>query len=195
MTDAIFSLNALYGADFLATGIEPHAGAETVNGGGFYDYYESADRRYMYVGSVEPQFFDRLCLTLGGQKLLPQGRNEAGTVQFKHSLESIFKQKPLAAWEVIFADIDAYVEPVISLADVCAHPQIKDRFMIVSVPLSGGTQINQIGHPIKMSRSQPTYRHAGVKLGEHNVQVLDEMDVDDSLRKSLIASGGIARRG
>ena len=46
--------------------------------------------------------------------------------------------------------------------------------MVVSVPLSNGSTVEQIAHPIKMSRSEPMYRHVGVKLGEQNDEILEE---------------------
>lgn len=58
------ALNAMCGADYLAAGTEPAPGQNLLNGGSFYDYYEAEDGRYISVGSLEPQFFQRLCLAL-----------------------------------------------------------------------------------------------------------------------------------
>jgi crotonobetainyl-CoA:carnitine CoA-transferase CaiB-like acyl-CoA transferase len=80
------------------------------------------------------------------------------------------------------------VEPVLTFSDACNHEQIKDREMLASVPLADGSFVKQIAHPIKMSRSEPKYRYAGVKLGEHNVDILDEMAVDSTLRDCLLST-------
>jgi alpha-methylacyl-CoA racemase len=193
MTDAAFSLNVMHGTDYLAAGLEPAAGKELLNGGSFYDYYETLDGRYISVGSLEPLFFERLCLTLGGDELLSQGAKQDPARQkaFKHTLEGIFRTKNLEEWQSIFADKDACVEPVLKFSEACNHTQIKERGMVVSVPLSNGSSVEQIAHPIKMSRSEPKYRHAGVKLGEHNGEILDEMNVDGPSRDALLSTRGM----
>ena len=190
MTDAAFSLNVMHGTDYLAAGLEPAPGKEMLNGGGFYDYYETRDGRYMSVGSLEPQFFERLCITLGGEELLSQGAKQDPARQkaFKRTLEDIFRTKTLEEWRSIFRDKDACVEPVLTFSEACNHEQIKDREMLASVPLADGSFVKQIAHPIKMSRSEPKYRYAGVKLGEHNVDILDEMAVDSTLRECLLST-------
>jgi alpha-methylacyl-CoA racemase len=190
MTDAAFSLNVMYGTDYLAAGIEPAPGKEMINGGSFYDYYETADGRYISVGSLEPQFFERLCMTLGGQELLSQGAKQdpARQTAFKQTLDGIFKTKTLAEWQSIFADKDACVEPVLKFSEACKHEQIRERGMVVSVPHANDSTIEQIAHPIKMSLCHPRYDHAGVKLGAHNEQVLDELGLDGAFKEALLAS-------
>jgi crotonobetainyl-CoA:carnitine CoA-transferase CaiB-like acyl-CoA transferase len=58
---------------YLAANTEPRAGATNLNGGSFYDYYRTADDRYLSIGSLEPQFFQQLCATLGDNSLLELG--------------------------------------------------------------------------------------------------------------------------
>ncbi|MEH6570424.1 MAG: CaiB/BaiF CoA-transferase family protein [Halioglobus sp.] len=193
MTDASFSLNVMHGTDCLAAELEPTPGKEILNGGSFYDYYETAEGRYFSVGSLEPQFFERLCLILGGEELLKQGvkQDPARQKAFKKTLEAIFKTKTMAQWQTIFSDHDACVEPVLQFSEACKHEQIQEREMVVSVPHSNGSSVEQIAHPIKMSASKPMYRHVGVKLGEHNEQILDELNVDAEKREALLSSRGM----
>jgi crotonobetainyl-CoA:carnitine CoA-transferase CaiB-like acyl-CoA transferase len=112
-----------------------------------------------------------------GADLLAQGAKQDPARQraFKHSLEDLFRTKTLKEWQSIFADKDACVEPVLKFSEACQHEQIRERGMVVSVPLSNGSTVEQIAHPIKMSRSEPMYRHVGVKLGEHNDEILEEI--------------------
>jgi alpha-methylacyl-CoA racemase len=122
--------------------------------------------------------------------LLSQGAKQDPARQkaFKQTLEDIFRQKSLAQWQVIFADKDACVEPVLKFSEACDNEQLKARGMIVSVPHSDGSSIDQIAHPIKMSLCQPQYQYGGVKLGEHNDQILDELEIHESVKEALIAS-------
>ena len=195
MTDAAFSLNIMYGTDYLAAGTEPAPGKELINGGSFYDYYETADGRYISVGSLEPHFFERLCTTLGGEELLSQGAKQDPARQkaFKRSLQNIFRKKTLKEWRGIFSDKDACVEPVLKFSEACRNEQIQAREMLTEVPGGNGEDLWQIAHPIKMSGCKPRYRFAGVKLGEHNQELLDELGISPELRESLLKSEAMGR--
>ena len=83
------------------------------------------------------------------------------------------------------------MEPVLTFSEACNHEQIEDREMLVPVSLPDGSSVKQIAHPIKISRSEPKYRHAGVKLGEHNVDILEEMAIDSSLWGAWLSSRGM----
>src|SRR5690606_17434370 len=69
MTDAAFALNAMAGAACLSGGQLPAPEADLLNGGSFYDYYATADERWLAVGSLEPQFLERLCVLIGRPEL------------------------------------------------------------------------------------------------------------------------------
>jgi alpha-methylacyl-CoA racemase len=190
MTDAAFSLNIMYGTDYLVARTEPAPGKELINGGSFYDYYETADGRHISVGSLEPHFFEQLCVTLGGEELLSQGAKQDPARQraFKQTLQRIFKEKTLKEWCSIFAEKDACVEPVLKFSEACRNEQMQARSMVVPVPSGDGSTLNQIAHPIKMSRCKPRYQYAGVTLGEHNREVLDEFNITSDLKEALIGS-------
>jgi crotonobetainyl-CoA:carnitine CoA-transferase CaiB-like acyl-CoA transferase len=131
-----------------------------------------------------------LCLALGGEELLRLGSKQDAISQkaFKVSLEKLFKQKSLADWQALFFDKDACVEPVLTFSEACENEQIKARGMVVSVPISADQAVDQIASPIKMSRCRPRYDYAGVALGEHNNQVLQELGVEKRLRDALQTS-------
>jgi len=193
MTDAAFSLNIMYGTDYLAAGIEPAPGKELINGGSFYDYYETADGRHISVGSLEPHFFEQLCMALGGKDLLNQGAKQDPARQraFKQTLQRIFKEKTLKEWCSVFSEKDACVEPVLKFSEACRNEQMQARKMVVPVPCGDGETLDQIAHPIKMSRCEPRYQYAGVSLGEHNREILNEFKITSEVKEALISSGAM----
>ncbi|KZZ35035.1 CaiB/BaiF CoA-transferase family protein, partial [Oleiphilus sp. HI0117] len=65
MSDAALALNTMFGANALVSGKDPACGEEMLNGGLFYDYYQTADGKYISVGSLEPNFAMVLLSTLG----------------------------------------------------------------------------------------------------------------------------------
>lgn len=73
MTDAAFSMNAVYGSGYLVGGIEPQPEEMQLNGGTFYDFYETKDGRYFSVGSIEPPFKKYFARLLGNRNYLNWG--------------------------------------------------------------------------------------------------------------------------
>lgn len=153
MTDAAFAMNAMAGAACLAGGQEQAPEAGMLNGGTFYDYYQTKDGRWLSVGSLEPQFSARLCDTLGLPELknLALSQNPAHQRQLKEALKTRFAEKTLAEWQVVFADVDACVEPVLTITEAAEHPQLKARGMVIEVDRGDGKMQRQIGKPIRFS--------------------------------------------
>lgn len=186
MTDAAFALNGMSGAGALAGQKQPQAEAELLNGGSFYDYYETRDGRYLSVGSLEPKFFGGLFNLIERPELKSLVTQPAPQQQLKDSLKNIFKEKTFSQWQAIFAASDLCVEPVLNLTEASDHPQLKARDMVVDVPHpDSGTQ-KQIGCPIKFSGYTATYREAGGKVGSHGRQVLEELGLQISEIESLV---------
>ncbi len=203
MTDAAFTLNAMFGSDYLAAGVEPQPGKGWLNGGTFYDYYLTADGRNISVGSIEPHFFQRVCMTVGGEELLALGAKQdaESQAQFKQTLTDTFKQKTLAEWTELFADKDACVEPVLSFAEACENEQILARDMVVEVPVAGGSDQKQpiqkqltqkqIGTAIKFSAAKPEYKFTGSPLGSDNNSLQEMLGLSESEMADLQSSGAL----
>lgn len=154
MTDAAFALNAMAGAAALAGG--QHQAPETgmLNGGTFYDYYRTKDNRWLSVGSLEPQFSARLCDTLGISDLknLANSQNPEHQQTLKAAIKEKVLEKTLAEWQDIFKDVDACVEPVLTIEEAAEHPQIKARGMVVEGDRGDGVDQKQLALPISFSQ-------------------------------------------
>ncbi|WP_303289107.1 CaiB/BaiF CoA-transferase family protein [Marinobacter sp. SS5-14b] len=150
MTDAAFALNAMAGSAALAGGQPQKPESGMLNGGTFYDYYQTSDGRWLSVGSLEPQFSARLCDTLGigEMKSLTMSQNPEHQQKLKAVIKERLAAKTFAEWRVIFAEVDACVEPVLTIEEAAEHPQIKARRMVVEGDRGDGHSQNQLGHPI-----------------------------------------------
>lgn len=197
ITDVAFSLNAMYGSGFLVGGVEPEAESMLLNGGTFYDYYETKDYRYLSVGSLEPQFQARLCKLIGDEELVKLSSSQRMEDQriFKEKLREAFKEKSFEEWLIILGDdFDGCVEPVLNFSEAVNHPQIKARDMVVSVPKQqGGTQ-NQIAFPIKFSTQPAEYRFAGAQTGEHSQDIMQEIGFNQETIKTFSQKGIFGKR-
>ena len=177
MTDCSFSLNAMAAAGYLACGVEPGRESHVLNGGSFYDYYRTRDGRWMSVGSLEPAFMQQLCETLGRPELAAQGLSPKPEQQkaLKQALQVEFEKRSFDELCALFAEVDACVEPVLSLSEAVEHPQLKARALVSQVPRGDGSSQAQLACPLKFSQGLPAPRHIGVAVGAHSDEVLAEL--------------------
>ena len=177
MTDCSFSLNAMAAAGYLACGVEPGRESHVLNGGSFYDYYRTRDGRWMSVGSLEPAFMQQLCETLGRPELAAQGLSPKPAQQkaLKQALQVEFEKRSFDELCALFAEVDACVEPVLSLREAAEHPQLKARALVSQVPRGDGSTQAQLACPLKFSEGLPAPRHIGVAVGAHSDEVLAEL--------------------
>ena len=192
MTDATFTLNALYGTAFLGSGILPQPEEEILNGGTFYDYYKTKDGRYFSVGSLEPHFRKLLCEALDIPELIQSTFNDSTYTQkrFKEAVKDAFLTKTFDEWlEVFDEDFHGCVEPVLNFEEACNHPQLQSRNMIVDVPNRDGSVQKQIGTAIKFDGVEPTYKFVGARVGEHTNEILNELGFSDEEIERLENNG------
>ena len=178
MTDGAVSWATLHAVPHLVGGETPGRETEYLNGGSYYDYYRTRDGRYMSVGSIEPKFFTALCAAIGRETLVAElpVEHKGGEAwrEIKSALADAFVERTLAEWIEVFADVDACVEPVLTLEEMSRHPQTTAREMIVDVPMRDGAVQRQVGSPFKFSGTSAAYRSVGPRLGEHTDEALAE---------------------
>lgn len=137
MTDCVATLNSMAAAASLAGNTAQQAEKEYLNGGTFYDYYQTQDGRYLSIGSLEPQFMTALAQILELPVLLEKGTSfdPADRDEVKAALKAKIKLKDWAEWSVLFAGQDVCVEPVLNLEEALRSPLAQQRQWQVEVPL------------------------------------------------------------
>ncbi len=190
MTDAAFSLNAMAGASAVGGGLDTGLEDSLLNGGSFYNHYETKDGRYFSVGGLEPAFMKQLCEAIGRPDLIKNGLTHTPEAQVPliDALTVAFKEHDFAHWHEVFLNLDACVEPTLSVKEAAEHPQILERDMVVELQGEHGL-INQIGAPIKFSKHQPKYDFVGCPIGTHNDEVMAELGFDTDKVEELKSKG------
>ena len=213
MMDGVVPFNGMDSAAFLGGGVMPGREQHLLNGGTVYDFYETADGRYMSVGSLEPKFFAALCkgLQLEGE---PGASLKLDSPETKEKVRAAFKSRTMEEWCAVFADLDACVEPVLTLEEARQDAQVRERGMMPDVPLpaeiAGGTAaddaskvpagvageppaaatVQQPGCPLKLSECPPEYRHAGYPTGYHTREILEKLGLtEEQIREAAGLSG------
>ena len=169
MTDCAATLNNMAASAVLAGQVPQYAEQSYLNGGTYYDYYETADGRYLSVGSLEPQFMQGLAQILNLPILLEKGASldPQERLRVKHAIQDKIKTQSFATWQQVFAQHDVCVEPVFTLDEALHSPLAQQRGWTVEVPIQqNATKTEtQLACPIKFSRSQMRYDYIGQPLG------------------------------
>ncbi|MFV5383033.1 CaiB/BaiF CoA transferase family protein [Acinetobacter towneri] len=169
MTDCAATLNNMAASAVLAAQVPQYAEQSYLNGGTYYDYYETADGRYLSVGSLEPQFMQGLAQILNLPILLEKGASldPQECLQVKHAIQDKIKTQSFATWQQVFAQYDVCVEPVFTLDEALHSPLAQQRGWTVEVPIQQNAEKTetQLACPIKFSRSQMRYDYIGQALG------------------------------
>lgn len=169
----------------------PVRGGDTLNGGfACYNVYATKDQRFLSVGSLEPKFWMAFLQVIGLPELMgdghtakPSGREAAAKVAKKIASED------LATWQARFAEVDACVEPVLTLPEVAAHPHFSARNLFFTIT-DGAQRYPQMATPL----SGPSVRQHSTrppKLGEHGAQLLAQAGYDADAIAALRASGAL----
>ena len=66
-------------------------------GGGIYDFYETADGKFMSVGSLEPKFFAALCIGMGHPEWKDGKILRTDGAMVKETFRTVFKTKARGA--------------------------------------------------------------------------------------------------
>jgi alpha-methylacyl-CoA racemase len=107
------------------------------SGAPFYDVYRTADGEYMAVGSIEPKFWARLLDVLEiNPATLPDQWDRARWPEVKDVVAAAFARRTRAEWVQHFADREACVTPVLSLAEAPTDPHLAARGTLA--PAAGG---------------------------------------------------------
>lgn len=191
MADAALTLNTMFGAGALASGRDPMLGSEMLNGGLFYDYYETGDGQYVSVGSLEPNFAMALLQALGLSDWLNKIADQRPETQsaLRTAIATKFKAEDYAHWVKVFASLDACVEPVLSVNQAVEHPQFKAREMLLDAELESGEKVRQIASALPFERRESVT--AGVSLGAQTIEVLNNLGYSAEQIENLKQSGCI----
>ncbi|BBY72538.1 CaiB/BaiF CoA transferase family protein [Mycobacterium paraintracellulare] len=100
----------------------------------FYRTYECADGAYVAVGALEAEFFAKMLavLDIDPETVGPQ-RDESGWPAMHALLSDTFAQRTRDEWSALFANIDACVTPVLTLAEAVADPHLTERGVFIEI--------------------------------------------------------------
>jgi crotonobetainyl-CoA:carnitine CoA-transferase CaiB-like acyl-CoA transferase len=148
---------------------------------------------YFVLGANSKRLWQTLCEVLERSDLLSDAR--FGTIADRllnrealiGELEKSFAARPAAEWVEILLAAGIPAGPILNFAQALAsdHARAREAVMEIDHPVEG--RVKSIGFPVKLSRTQQAVRRPPPLLGEHNEEILDELGIDDGVRKQLTA--------
>jgi alpha-methylacyl-CoA racemase len=175
---------------FRAMGIwEDERGSNMLDTGAhFYDVYETADGKYVSIGSIEPQFYAELLRLTGleGEEL-PWQMDRTQWPAMKDRLAEIFRAKTRDEWCEVMEGTDVCFAPVLGMGEAPQHPHNVHR----------GTFLERDGvvQPApapRFSRTTPEIERPPSHAGQHTDEVLREWGFDADRIAKLRDAGAVA---
>jgi crotonobetainyl-CoA:carnitine CoA-transferase CaiB-like acyl-CoA transferase len=179
MSDAAMAMTTMFGSNALTSGEDPDYGHEMLNGGLFYDYYQTSDDRHISIGSLEPNFAVALLTLLELEDWMNKLADQSHGMQqqLKTAISEKVKAHSLEYWQAEFAKVDACVEPVLTMNEAFKHPHFVARGMVTEAFDELGNPVEQIDSALPFKRQAPHV--IGKKLGADTQPVLKKIGYTD----------------
>jgi alpha-methylacyl-CoA racemase len=168
---------------------DEHRGVNVLDTGApFYDTYETADGKFIALGSLEPQFYAELIQKLGLEgDDLPAQMDRSGWPQLRERFTALFKTKTRDEWDAVLRGSDACYAPVLTMTEATNDEHIKAR----------GTIIERDGVPQpapapRFSRTTPEVQRSSPWPGQQTDEALADWGFARDEIAKLRDSGAIA---
>lgn len=158
-------------------------------GAHFYDTYETADGKFVSIGSIEPQFYAELRRIAGltEDRDFDTQHDSGQWGALKEKLTALFKGKTRAEWDALMEHTDICYAPVLTMSEAIAHPHNVARGTFFDG--AGGKQ------PAPAPRYSQTITDTPAPApmpGDHSDEILETLGVDADERAALRDAGTIA---
>jgi alpha-methylacyl-CoA racemase len=188
MLDGAATLMAVFYGLFAEGRWEDRRHANLLDGAAhYYRAYETADGKHFAVGSMEPQFYAELCARLGVD--VPQGDDPDAWAAHGDTMAARFRERTRDEWEAALVTPQSCAAPVLGLAEAPHHPQNRARETFVT--LDG---VAQPAPAPRFSRTVPPTPGAPALPGDHTLELLSELGLDDDTVRALLDAAVIGQR-
>lgn len=148
----------------------------------FYDSYETADGKYISIGSIEPKFYSLLIekAQLNPNTFKPQ-LDATEWPRLSKELTEVFKEKTRAEWIEIMEGSDVCFAPILSLQEAPEHPHNKARKSFIEI---GG--VMQHAPTPRFSRTVAETPKQGKTTGADTNELLSEIGFSEQEVEKLL---------
>lgn len=159
-----------------------------------YRSFETQDSNILFGGGTD-RLFAILAKGLGHPEWAtdPRFSTNAVRVEFRNilepAIETITKSQTTQHWLEVFEGSGLPYAKVNDLMDTLNHKHVRARNMVVPVEHKTLGRIEVVNTPVKYGFSRPGVRSAPPLLGEHTVEVLESLGIDEEGVRELREEG------
>jgi crotonobetainyl-CoA:carnitine CoA-transferase CaiB-like acyl-CoA transferase len=185
---SVFIQAALAGATFYGL----HDRAHPANAG--LNVYRSSDGTW-FILVVTPDKIPAVLKAMGQEILLTDPRFSdpaklaENRPQLTAILDEIFSSQPMAHWNGVFSDVHVTFGPVREPKEVINDPQLRANDIVVPLEGAGDKLTSTISSPIQVRDVSKVPAKRAPKIGEHNEEILKELQFDTIAIEHLRACG------
>ena len=179
-TDAVFSLIGFDATMHLISGEKRRRGKTPQTGGDpCCSTYLTRDGEYITIQFIEPQFWKNFCQDIGKPELIARQwpLNDADRQEMFGIMKDIFLARTRDEWWEWARQRQVMLAPVKYIEEAVQDPQLISRGMIMEKEHPKLGKIRQLGNPLKLSDTPPTYRTYCPNPGQHTDEILAELQL------------------
>jgi alpha-methylacyl-CoA racemase len=164
-------------------------GVNTLDTGAhFYDTYETADGKYVSVGSIEPQFYAQLRELAGltEDRDFDAQHDPSKWPALKAKLTDLFKTRTRAEWDSLMEHTDVCYAPVLTMSEAAEHPHNRAREAFVTI----GDHVQPAPAP-RYSETRPETPEPAPMPGDDSEEVLKDIGLNADEIARLREAGAV----
>ena len=164
-------------------------GVNTLDTGAhFYDTYETADGKYVSIGSIEPQFYARLRELAGltEDRDFDAQHDPSKWPALKAKLTDLFKTRTRAEWNALMEHTDVCYAPVLTMSEAADHPHNRAREAFVTI----GNHLQPAPAP-RYSETRPETPEPAPMPGDDSEGVLKDIGLNADEIARLREAGAV----
>ena len=156
---------------FRTTGMWQERGTNLLDTGAFfYEVYETADGRYVSLGSIEPQFYAQMAQLTGlsdESGAAPEQNDRASWPALKDRMAELIRTRTRDEWCELMEGTDACFAPVLDPGEAPSHPHNRHRGTFIDVE-----GVTQPAPAPRFSRTAPEVQRPPARAGQHTDEAL-----------------------
>ena len=153
-----------------------------------YDLYRTRDGGTLALAALEPKFWSKFCAATERKDLLR--KQFSGDRAVRRQVAQLVAERSRDEWAELMTEHDIPAEPVLSLRESLAHPQVQERDL-VHLDERG---FAQLGYPAKIDGERPRSESRVADLGADTADVLQEFGLSTGLSSLGKRRAGVGKR-